>query len=358
MTLRRQLAARYSIIVALCLAVLGWLSYHEFVEEPAMFRELGIKEPASTQISELFELLIFAGVPIIFLVGWWLVRHSLRPIDELAASVERFDVNNLSQRLPRSGNGDEVDRMTAAFNGMAGRLERSVGQIREFTLGASHELKTPLTVMRAQLETALAESAPLTEAHRTALENLLEETQRLARIVDGLTLLSKADAGIVALERKPVRLDELVREAAEDAEVLAQPSGIQVRLLRCDPALISGDRHRLRQMLLNLVDNAAKYNQAKGLVELSLGVEAGWLQLVVANTGAGISAEMLPRVFDRFVRGSAGPAERAESCGLGLTIAKWIAEAHGGGIEIASEPGRLTTVTLRLPQHHPREAAV
>ena len=315
-----------------------------------MFRELGITEPASTEISELFELLIFAGVPIIFIVGWWLVRHSLRPIDELAASVERFDVDNLSQRLPRTENGDEVDRMAAAFNVMAGRLERSVGQIREFTLGASHELKTPLTVMRAQLETALAKASSLPASHRAELDNLLEETQRLARIVDGLTLLAKADAGIVALERKPVRLDELVREAAEDAEVLAQPARIQVRLLRCDSSVITGDRHRLRQMLLNLVDNATKYNRPEGQVDLALRAEGNWTRLDVANTGAGISPEMLPHVFDRFVRGSASATRRTESCGLGLAITKWIAEAHGGQIEISSELDALTTVTVRLPK--------
>lgn len=349
MTLRRQLAARYSIIVALCLAILGWLSHHEFVEEPAMFRALGVAEPVSTEISEFIEVLIFAGVPVIFIVGWWLVRHSLKPIDELAASVERFDVNNLSQRLPCTGNGDEVDRMAAAFNAMAGRLERSIGQIREFTLSASHELKTPLTVMRAQLETTLARSSALTEPHRVALENLLEETQRLARIVDGLTLLSKADAGIVSLERKHVPFEGLVREAAEDAEVLAQPDRIQIRLLRCEPAAIIGDRHRMRQVLLNLVENATKYNQPGGQVQIELVREEAWCRLTIANTGPGIPPDVLPHVFNRFFRSPSAPERTSDSCGLGLTITRWIVESHGGQIQIASELGGLTTVTVRLP---------
>jgi len=350
MTLRQRLAVRYGIIVAICLGILAWLAYHEFVEEAAMFRQMGIEEPLSAEISEIMEVLIFAGVPVMFIAGWWFVRHSLKPIDELAESVERFEVNNLSRRLALTGNGDEVDRMAAAFNAMVGRLERSVGQIREFTLGASHELKTPLTVMRAQLETALDRNSSLSGAHRAELESLLEEIQRLARIVDGLTLLSKADAGLVSLERGLVPLDELVREAAEDAQVLAQPHGIRVQLLRCEPVVIMGDRHRLRQVLLNLADNATKYNQAQGNVAVSLVQENDWARLTIANTGPGIPPDQLPQVFERFVRGPASSGRAPESCGLGLTIAKWIVESHGGQIEIASEPGLLTTTTVRLPR--------
>jgi len=349
MTLRRRLALRYSIIVVVCLGILSWLTWHEFVQEPAMFRELGLVEPASSEISELIEVLIFAGVPVVFLVGWWLVRRSLQPIDELAAGVERFDASNLSQRLPRTGNGDEVDRMAAAFNVMAGRLEQSFAQIREFTLHASHELKTPLTVIRAQLDTVLAQSQALPESHRAALENLLEETQRLARVVDGLMLLTKADAGVVTLERTAVPLAELVREAFEDAQVLGQPEGVQIQLSCCEAVTVAGDRHRLRQVLLNLVDNAIKYNHPGGRVEMTLRREGKQAVLAVTNTGPGIPSELLPRVFDRFVRTDTARCRAAEGCGLGLTIVKWIVEAHGGRIQIASEPGAMTTVTVLLP---------
>jgi len=348
MTLRQRLAVRYTATVTLCLVILGWLSYHEFVEEPALFRQMGIIEPVATEIGEVIEVLIFAGVPVIFIVGWWLVRRSLKPIDDLAAAVEHFDVRNLAQRLPRTENGDEVDRMSAAFNVMAGRLEQSFAQIREFTLHASHELKTPLTVMRAQLETTLQQADSLSEPHRAALENLLEETQRLALIVDGLTLLAKADAGVITLEREPVSLDELVREAVEDAVVLAQPKGVRVQLTRCDPTTLNGDRHRLRQVLLNLLDNATKYSQPGGQVELSLVCAGNQPELTVANTGPGIPPDLLPRVFERFVRGARTRTPDSEGSGLGLSIVKWIVEAHGGHIKITSTPDR-TTVVVRLP---------
>src|SRR5947208_916228 len=157
--------------------------------------------------------------------------------------------------------------MSEVFNRMTERLNFSFKRIREFTLHASHELKTPLTVMHGELETALQE-ASLTEPQRRRLESKPDEVRRLTRIVDGLTLLTKADAGQITLAREPVRLDELVREAAADGQSLARPYGIQVKLEVCDEATVTGDHHRLRQLLLNLTDNAIKYNQPKGTMIL------------------------------------------------------------------------------------------
>lgn len=347
-TLRQRLALRYGVVVALCLGLLSWLTYHEFVREPAMFRAAGVAEPPGGQMGELTEVLIYAGVPVIFIVGWWLVRRSLRPIDELAHSVERFHAHNLNERLPRSLNGDEVDRMAAAFNAMAARLEQSFLQIREFTLHASHELKTPLTVMRSQIETSLAQPAALPEGQRAALDNLHEEVLRLAKIVDGLALLTKADSGLVSLERKPVALDELVREAAEDADALGHADGIQVRLSRCDAVAVTGDRHRLRQVLLNLVDNAVKYNQPGGFLELALHRQGDGAELIVSNSGPGLAPGLQARVFDRFVRGETSHSRATDGCGLGLTIVKWIVETHGGRVQFTSSPQQ-TTVVVWLP---------
>lgn len=354
-SLRSRVGFRYALIVLVCAGFIAWLLYHEFVEEPQWFRQQGVAEPPGSEASEWIEIGMFVAIPVLFAMGWWLVRKSLRPLGELASGVERFNAQTLGQRMPRSFNGDEVDRMAAAFNAMAGRLEQSFQQIREFTLHASHELKTPLTVMRSQLETSLARETALTDSQRAALESLHEEVLRLAKIVDGLTLLTKADAGMVALERKPVQFDELVREAAEDAEVLAQPGGIKVQLTRCDAAMVIGDRHRLRQVLLNLVDNAVKYNDTGGRVEISLQRDGEFAELVVTNTGKGIEPELLGRVFERFARGDEAQGKAMEGCGLGLTIARWVVEAHNGLIRIASEPGRTTSVAVRLPIAVPTE---
>lgn len=354
-TLRSRLAFRYATLVFVCVAVVGWLAYHELVEEPQWLQQAGITKPRASEADQWIEIALYVSIPTLFLVGWWVVRKSLKPLGDLASGVERFNAQTLGQRMPRSFNGDEVDRMASAFNAMAARLEQSFQQIREFTLHASHELKTPLTVMRAQLETSISRDSSLTDSHRAALENLHEEVVRLGKIVDGLTLLTKADAGMVALERKPVRFDEIVREAAEDAEVLAQPSGIKVRLTRCDPATVIGDRDRLRQVLLNLVDNAIKYNETGGWLEISLQQDGEFAELLVTNTGKGIAPELLGRVFERFARGDEAQGKAMEGCGLGLTIARWVTEAHSGLIRIASEVDQTTSVAVRLPVAAPVE---
>ncbi|MEY4387125.1 MAG: hypothetical protein RLY20_2408 [Verrucomicrobiota bacterium] len=354
-TLRSRLAFRHGLMVLACAALMAWLMYFELVQKPPLVRESAEAPVAGGDIAQWFEVGIFIGIPFLFLLSWWMVRKALRPLEELAEGVGRFNAQTLGQRLPRTNRHDEVDRMAASFNSMAARLEQSFQQIREFTLHASHELKTPLTVMRSQLETTLAKDGSITESQRAALENLHEEVIRLGKIVDGLTLLTKADAGMVALERKPVRLDELVQEASEDAEVLAQPDAIRVKLSRCNSASIIGDRDRLRQVLLNLVDNAIKYNDRGGWVEISLQRDGDFAELVVTNTGKGIAPDLLGRVFERFARGEEAQGKAMEGCGLGLTIAKWIVEAHNGFIRIASEPGKTTSVAVRLPIANPTE---
>ena len=208
----------------------------------------------------------------------------------------------LRDPLPRTGNGDELDRLTEVFNGMLARLDDSFNRTREFTLHASHELKTPLTILCGETETGLRDES-LSAAERERAASLLDELRRLARIVDGLTLLAKADAGQVALKLEPVRLDELVRDNFADAQILAEPHGIQVELAACEEITVRGDRHRLRQLLLNLADNAVKYNQPQGRVTMSLRRAGGTAEFTIANTGAGIPPEVLPRVFDRFYRG-------------------------------------------------------
>jgi signal transduction histidine kinase len=231
---------------------------------------------------------------------------------------------------------------------MTERLNFSFKRIREFTLHASHELKTPLTVMHGELETAL-HNETLSAPQRARLESQLDELQRLTRIVDGLMLLTKADAGQITLARESVRLDELVREACLDAQSLARPRDISVSLKNCEQMAVLGDRHRLRQLLLNLTDNAVKYNQPRGTVTLSLGRFGGSAEVSIANTGPGIAPEMLPRIFDPFFRGDSSHGQTIEGCGLGLSIARWIAAAHGGAIEITSRPGEITTASVRLP---------
>jgi signal transduction histidine kinase len=231
---------------------------------------------------------------------------------------------------------------------MTARLDDSFNRVREFTLRASHELKTPLTILCGEVETGLRDET-LTPDRRERATSQLDELRRLARIVDGLTLLAKADARQITLAFEPVRLDELVRDNLADAQILAEPHSVKVELTNCQEVSVIGDRHRLRQLLLNLADNAIKYNQPQGRVMMNLGRAHDFAEFTIANTGAGIPAEILPRVFDPFFRGDAAHGRAIDGCGLGLSIAKWIVSSHGGTIQIESGPSKITTVTIRLP---------
>ena len=350
MTIRARLTLWYaSVLFATTVLVLA-LSFLEFAREraaakasPDGYREYdGWEDVATISLS--------CGLPaaIIGLAGgWWVMRRALAPVTALTKVASQLHERNLGERLPRTGNHDELDQLTAVFNSMTERLELSFNRIREFTLHASHELKTPLTVMRGELELALEENPdPLL---RERLLSQIDEIGRLTNIVDGLTLLTKADAGQVMLQREAVALEELMTDCLADAQILARPYQVEVQLSRCDAMTLPGDRHRLRQLLLNLTDNAIKYNHPGGTVSLALTAAGGAAEITIANTGPGIPPAILPRVFDRFFRGDPAHSPTTDGCGLGLSIAQWIVKAHTGSIGITSQPGSLTIVTVHLP---------
>jgi signal transduction histidine kinase len=358
MTIRTRLTFWYAGIMFLSLLAMGVLTYRQFAPEP---HGQWVGSNAGSRISEeeddendfraTLRNILWCGLPAAMLAlvgGWWLMRKSLAPVAALTQAAERINDRNLSERLPRTGNGDEFDRLTEVFNAMTARLDGSFQRVREFTLHASHELKTPLTILHGETETALADAA-LSPAQRERLVSQLDEVQRLARIVDGLTLLTKADAGQVQLADAPVPLHELVREVFADGQILAQPRGVQVSLPVCDDVIVTGDRHRLRQLLLNLTDNATKYANPNGVVRLELRAMKAAGEFTITNTGPGIPPEQLPRVFEPFFRGDASHQRSVDGCGLGLSIARWIATAHGGDLQLTSAPGQPTNASLRLP---------
>ncbi|HTI72386.1 MAG TPA: ATP-binding protein [Candidatus Limnocylindria bacterium] len=349
MTIGTRLTLWYSFVLLLALVVLGGGMYYELVVERDETKAAG--RPREPEGEEISEVVFFYAVPAVIVTlvgGWWLMRKALSPISTLTRAVERISANNLKERLNRSGNGDELDRLTDVFNTMVAGLESSFTREREFTIHASHELKTPLTIMRGQIETALREDA-LTEPQREILSSQLDEIQRLAGIVDSLFLLAKADAGLVELRRESIAWHELVQEVAADAELLGASQQLKIRAGQVEPVTVSGDRHRIRQLLLAITDNAVRYNQPGGFVEYRLLKEPGHAVLTVANSGPGISLEGLARVFDRFYRGDPARGRAVEGSGLGLSIAQWIAHSHGGTIKIESNVGSSTTVTIRLP---------
>ena len=213
---------------------------------------------------------------------------------------------------------------------------------------SSHELKTPLTILHSTLEQMLAEGQ-LAQGDKARVESMLEEVQRLSGIVGQLSFLARADAGQLALKLAPVSLGELVEDLADETHILASGRGIAVRLTTCEPVKVNGDRMRLRQLLLNLADNAVKYNCDGGSVEMELRASGGSAHIRIANTGTALPPDLRARVFERFFRGDAAHSSEIEGSGLGLCIARAITELHHGTIAFeVTEDGR-TQVSVLLP---------
>ncbi|HEY7856662.1 MAG TPA: ATP-binding protein [Terriglobales bacterium] len=286
--------------------------------------------------------------------GSIMAKRTLKPVTDMTHAAQSISASNLSQRLPTRGRSDELDELAETFNAMIARLQQSFDKMNEFAANVSHELRTPLQAMQGETELALIARAPLAECRRV-LESNLEEIDRLNRMIRNLLVLAQADAGEMRPKREAMDLNELVRDLVEQMRVVAQARGVDLRAATSSPVPLFADSLRIRQMMLNLIDNAVKYTPAGGHIEVRVervGGHHGQAQVLVRDTGVGISAEDLPRIFDRFyradksrTRGVAG----VDGCGLGLPIVKWVAETHGGSVEVTSTPGRGSSFLVHLP---------
>ncbi|MBM4126828.1 MAG: heavy metal sensor histidine kinase [Nitrospira sp.] len=299
-----------------------------------------------------FLILLIVAVPIALAVslaaGWFLAGRALRPVDAITLAAQRIAGGDLSQRLTMQTASDEIGRLAGTFNNMIGRLEASFRQIRQFTSDASHELRTPLTVMKGETELVLRRPRPLEDYH-TVLESNLEEIDRMTRIVDELLFLSRADMGAVKMELLPVSLETLVEDIHRQATLLGQDRTIAVVLGAMMPARVQGDELRLRELLLNLVENAVKYSNPKGTVTISLMTDGQQAIVSVTDQGIGIAPDDQHKIFNRFFRTDEARAHTKKGTGLGLAICSWIAETHKGRISVQSELGRGSTFTVTLP---------
>jgi two-component system OmpR family sensor kinase len=286
------------------------------------------------------------------LIGFLLAGRTLLPVQHLVDEVEAItDGRSLHKRLAPLETGDELARLTNTLNAMLARLERSFASLRRFTADASHELKTPLTVLRSGVERALTDPHAAPEVMEV-LDETLSEVNRMTEIVESLLVLARADEGRAPLHREPTDLREMLAEIAETGGLLGEEAGVTVRV--SEPATrveVLVDRMRIRQLLLNLLTNAIKYTPAGGRVDVRAEPDPGGVSIEVRDTGVGIAPGDLPHIFDRFWR--ADPARSRtgvrSGVGLGLAICKWIAEAHGGTITARSRPNRGTTFTVILP---------
>jgi signal transduction histidine kinase len=301
----------------------------------------------------LATLLVVAPLIIGASVGgaYLIAGRAVEPVGRMINEVEAItDGRSLHRRLPVETTGDELSRLGATLNAMIARLETSFAALRRFTADASHELKTPLAVLRADVERAM-HSTPSSTEHLIALEEALQETTRMADLVDSLLTLARADEGRFDLFREAFPLEPLVHDVFETAVILGEHAGLHVSLPTVEGAVILGDRLRLRQLFLNLVTNAIKYTPRGGSVELTLKRRDGEVQFAVRDTGIGIAAADLPYIFERFWRADRARSRLSErgGFGLGLAISQWIAQAHGGSLTVQSRLHRGSTFTVSLP---------
>jgi two-component system, OmpR family, sensor kinase len=314
---------------------------------PTTVAELGGDVLVGTMLVVLpLVLLGFIGVSYV------ITGNALEPVERLINDVEAItDGRSLHRRLAANLGSDELSRLGNTLNAMIARLETSFGALRRFTADASHELKTPLTVLRADVERAMHPGAQGSEAMQ-ALEEALQETARMSDLVDSLLTLARADEGRFDLHREPVDLGALVRDVFETAVILGEDCGLKVSMSVLEGGMVDGEARRLRQLFLNLITNAIKYTPRGGRVELSLSHRlSNEIAFTVRDSGIGMSAADLSHVFERFWRADRARSRTSErgGFGLGLAISQWIAQAHGGRITVQSRLGRGSVFTVTLP---------
>jgi len=281
--------------------------------------------------------------------GFFLIRSSLKPLDNIASRAQKITSRNLHERMPEHNTGDELQQLSVSLNRMIEKLEESFHHISRFSADASHELRTPLTIMRGELETALQDQSTSPEA-REVLGSVLEETVRLSKIVDQLLTISRLDAGEASIEVSRFDFAELVRTTVEHMRLLADEKNIPLRVEAADAVHVEGDRYRLQQVVVNLLDNAVKYTPEGGSVNVKVGADGDKAVLTVTDSGIGIPQEAQTHIFERFYRTDKARSRQMGGTGLGLSIVKSIGAAHGGQVSVQSAEGRGSTFRFEIPR--------
>jgi heavy metal sensor kinase len=321
--------------------------------------EYFIEMGASTQyIANSLDKLVYTlllGLPIVGIIalvgGFWLVQRAMEPVETIRCTAKKITFSNLRQRLPVAPTGDAIESLSITLNQMLERLEHAYQQASRFSGDASHELRTPLTIMRSELESLCASmrAYQLPMEFRERIGSVLEEAERLSNIVEGLFAVARLDAGEAKIEHKTFDLAALVQSTIEQVQLLADEKRLSVYIDAPQPVLIMGDPARLKQVVVNLLDNAIKYTMAGGTISFTVKTEPTKAILSVKDNGIGISADALPNIFDRFYRADKVRSRSTDGAGLGLSIVRSICLAHGGKINVSSKEGIGTLFTIELP---------
>jgi heavy metal sensor kinase len=312
---------------------------------------MGTPLDPGNQLPALFITLLLASLATLLIAvigGYWLAGRALAPVAAMTAMARRITAENLADRLPIENPDDEFGQLASVVNAGLARLEHSFHALRQFTADASHELRTPLTAIRSVGEVGLREHRAENE-YREIIGSILEDTDRLATLVDSLLMLSRADAGRIELHPVRVDLRDLAEEVVEDLRVLAEEKRQEITAGGERGMWVLADRETLRRAVVNLVDNAIKYSPEEASVIVRIAQVAGQVRLEVRDSGPGIDRAHLPHVFDRFYRVDEGRSRAAGGTGLGLSIARWAVEANGGSIEVESDRSCGSTFRIVLP---------
>jgi heavy metal sensor kinase len=324
--------------------------------------ELGTSiESLQATLDRLLDLLALL-LPVLIVCaaggGYWLVSWALRPVDRLSQTAEQMSLQNLALRLPVVPSGDALERLSISLNTMLGRLRDSVQTSRRFLADASHELRTPLTVIKGELQELIHESSLTKSELRERVGSVLEEVGRLEHLVSGLLVLSRLDAGETQRDWADVDLAELALSTAEQMRLMAEDRGIAIDLSALRKTVIRGDQARLKQIIVNLLDNAIRFTPPGGTVALRTAADDTGGVLEISDTGIGIPSSSIPHVFDRFFRVDEGRSREDGGAGLGLAIVKSICSAHGAEIEVQSSPDCGSCFRVGFPRRSIAPAAV
>jgi heavy metal sensor kinase len=317
--------------------------------------ELGVSFASMDEgLSHLLALLMLL-LPVLLVCaaggGYWLVNRALRPVDELSQTAEQMSLQNLTWRLPVSPSGDALERLSISLNNMLGRLRDSVQTSHRFLADASHELRTPLTVIKGELQELTREPCLSQVDLPERVGSVLEEVARLEHLVSGLLVLSRLDAGETKRELSEVDLAELASNTAEHMRLMAEDRGIDIDLSGLQKAAIQGDRARLKQVIVNLLDNAIRFTPRGGKVTLRTYTDATSTFLEVTDTGIGIPSASIGQVFDRFYRVDEARSREDGGTGIGLSIVKSICNAHAAEVDAKSLLGNGSSFRVRFPRH-------
>jgi heavy metal sensor kinase len=313
---------------------------------------VGFQETSMLQVLHHTLFVFSLLAPVVLLVsvagGWMLAGLALRPVADITDRTRQITVENLAERIPVRHVDDELGRLIGSINFTLARLESSFEQMKQFSMNVAHELKTPLTIMRGEAELALGnERVP--EEYARLLTMVLEETGRMAHIVDDLLTLAKAEAGQIVLERSEVGIQMLVQDLYDDAVTLAVPKNLSVLLDVNEPARVMGNTSRPRQLFRILLSNAVQYTDQGGTIRISNRILGGEIHVTIQDTGIGIPEESLTRIFERFYRVDQARTRAKGGSGLGLPLAQWIVRSHFGHISVESKLGTGSTFTVFLP---------